>query len=119
MGSQWLVMHVPVQDPMLPPFLPLPPDAIVEIVQMFLTTVAVVVIGLPFARVFARRLDRKAVASPVSSDVVARLERIENAVESIAIEVERISEGQRFAAKLLAERAAEPSALRGPQQRGT
>jgi hypothetical protein len=34
-----------------------------------------------------------------------RLERIESAVESTAIEVERISEANRFMAKLLAERA--------------
>ena len=34
----------------------------------------------------------------------ARLQRIEQAVESIAIEVERISEAQRFTAKVLAER---------------
>ena len=34
-----------------------------------------------------------------------RLARLEQAVESIAIEVERISEGQRFTTKLLAERA--------------
>lgn len=32
-----------------------------------------------------------------------RLERIEQAVDAIALEVERISEGQRFTAKLLAE----------------
>ena len=36
-----------------------------------------------------------------------RLERIEQAVDSIAIEVERISEGQRFTTKLLSERANE------------
>jgi hypothetical protein len=34
-----------------------------------------------------------------------RLARLEQAVESIAIEVERISEGQRFTTKLLTERA--------------
>ena len=34
-----------------------------------------------------------------------RLARIEQAVEAIAIEVERISEGQRFTTKLLADRA--------------
>lgn len=38
-----------------------------------------------------------------------RLGRIEQAVDSIAIETERISEGQRFTTKLLAERAKEPS----------
>jgi hypothetical protein len=36
-----------------------------------------------------------------------RLERIEQAVDAIAIEVERISEGQRFTTKLLADRANE------------
>jgi hypothetical protein len=36
----------------------------------------------------------------------SRLKRIENAVEAIAIEVERISENQRFTTKLLSERSA-------------
>ena len=36
-----------------------------------------------------------------------RFERLEQAVDSIAIEVERISESQRFSAKLLAERIKE------------
>ena len=34
-----------------------------------------------------------------------RLARLEQAVESIAIEIERVSEGQRFVTKLLSERA--------------
>ena len=34
-----------------------------------------------------------------------RLERVEQAVESIAIEVERISEGQRFVTKLMNDRS--------------
>lgn len=34
-----------------------------------------------------------------------RLERVEQAVESIAVEVERISEGQRYVTKLMSERA--------------
>jgi len=37
--------------------------------------------------------------------VEARLTRIEEAVETIAIEMERMGEGQRFVTKLLAERA--------------
>ncbi|MFI5243863.1 MAG: hypothetical protein ACHQQR_01470 [Gemmatimonadales bacterium] len=40
-----------------------------------------------------------------------RLARIEQAVEAIAIEVERISESQRFISKLLGERSQEPSRL--------
>ncbi|HKT09047.1 MAG TPA: hypothetical protein VJR24_14205 [Gemmatimonadaceae bacterium] len=42
-----------------------------------------------------------------------RLQRLEQAVDAIAVEVERISEGQRFTTKLLAQRqgdgAAEPA----------
>jgi hypothetical protein len=44
-------------------------------------------------------------ASVAPPDVVALLQRIENAVESVAIEVERIAEAQRFSAKLQAEQA--------------
>jgi hypothetical protein len=46
--------------------------------------------------------------SRTTHDVVVdndRMTRLEQAVESIALEVERISEGQRFTTKLLAERA--------------
>jgi hypothetical protein len=40
---------------------------------------------------------------------MSRLERMEQAIDSVAIEVERISEGQRFTTKLLSERGREPS----------
>ena len=42
---------------------------------------------------------------PGSAITDARFERIEQAVESIAIEMERVSEGQRFVTKLLIDRA--------------
>lgn len=41
----------------------------------------------------------------------ARLERIEQAVEAIAIEVERVSEGQRFVTKLLSDTSRTPLSL--------
>ena len=47
--------------------------------------------------------EEHALPSPMSDDRMARLEA---AVEAIAIEVERISEGQRFTTKLLSERTA-------------
>lgn len=37
-------------------------------------------------------------------ELAERMARIENATDAVAIEVERISEGQRFTTKLLAER---------------
>jgi hypothetical protein len=61
-------------------------------------------------RVLTRYLERRR-RSPSSSDAAAlglaeRLQRIEQTVEATAIEVERISEANRFMAKLLAERSA-------------
>lgn len=43
-------------------------------------------------------------AAPNTSMLEARLLRIEEAVETIAVEIERMGEGQRFVTKLLAER---------------
>ncbi|HEX4467885.1 MAG TPA: hypothetical protein VH080_00025 [Gemmatimonadaceae bacterium] len=71
-------------------------------ITMFMM-VAVVAIGVPLARGVARRLERGAPPN-ASPEVLARLERMEQAIDSIAVEVERISEGQRFTTKLLAER---------------
>ena len=43
-----------------------------------------------------------------STEMNARMARIENAIESVAVEVERISEGQRFTSRMLSEGAAQP-----------
>jgi hypothetical protein len=67
--------------------------------------IATTIIIAPIARAYARRMDRGQGATPLPQDVTNRLERMEQAIDSIAIEVERISEGQRFTTKLLAERA--------------
>ncbi len=53
------------------------------------------------------RFKRRGVSSPaspqISNDSTERLERLERGMESIAIEIERISEGQRFVTKLLSD----------------
>ena len=70
-----------------------------------------VVLLLPFAIVLARRLwVRGARRQVLDLEESPRLQRIEQAVESIALEVERIGEAQRFTTKLLAER--QPDAAR-------
>ena len=64
------------------------------------------VILFPLVRAWGKRLEnRGAPPAVMPADVTARLERIERAVESVAVEVERISEGQRFVTKVLADRA--------------
>ncbi|MCC6930840.1 MAG: hypothetical protein IT359_17755 [Gemmatimonadaceae bacterium] len=57
-----------------------------------------------------RMMDREALM-PSHGDTSQRLDRIEQAIEAMAVEVERISEGQRFVTKLLSERAKEPASL--------
>ncbi len=81
--------------------------------------VAVAAIGVPIARAFARRMEREPSRRELSPDVTARLERMEQALDSIAIEVERISEGQRFTTKLLAERNTDGQARVSDQQAPT
>jgi hypothetical protein len=71
-------------------------------------TVLSMVLLFPLSIAWARRIFRRAPqAPPVSTDYAdhtMRLERIEQAVDTIAIEVERISEGQRFVTKLFVEK---------------
>lgn len=43
------------------------------------------------------------------SEIADRMAKLDNAVDSMAVEVERISEGQRFVTKVLAERGATPA----------
>ena len=79
-----------------------------------LLVIPVSIIGYPLAKAIARRLDRETLQPRVPSEVTARLERLEQGVDAIAIEVERISEGQRFVTKLLSEKHASSNRLPGP-----
>ena len=69
----------------------------------FFATLTYIVRLVTFGTVSYRRQENASKGLVVDEDRMARLEQ---AVESIALEVERISEGQRFTTKLLAERAA-------------
>ena len=78
------------------------PDAVTAIFIVF--TLAVL---MPLSIGIARRLWRRGAKSdaPAHDPMIApRLDRLEHAVDAIAIEIERVSEGQRFVTKILAER---------------
>lgn len=65
-------------------------------------------------RMIRREPDSHPSVAPV--DTANRLERIEQAVDAIAIEVERVAEGQRFTTRLLGEvhaRSDSPTAALG------
>ena len=72
---------------------------------------------ISLARIFTRRLETRDKARAMPSNVDERLLRIEQAVDAIAIEVERMSESQRFTSKVLAERLP-PAALTAGEERG-
>jgi hypothetical protein len=81
-------------------------DAWVAIPVMLIMFVA-----FPLVFAHARRIWKRTSAPRVSPAETGRLERIEQAVEAIAIEVERVSEGQRFVTKLLSDTSRTPLSL--------
>ena len=76
--------------------------AFAQVMTVIITSAtAMIAVGLG-ARFVWLRSSRPKYRAPVIDE--SRLERIENAVDAIAIEVERISEAQRFTATLLSDR---------------
>ncbi len=66
-----------------------------------------VVVAMTFAAVVLwKRFKRRGAPRPPTPTIASdqRLDRLEHAIEAIAIEIERVSEGQRFVTKLLAEK---------------
>ena len=90
-----------VEETTPPPFSGGPVRSINSTAVSMTAIIAVaVVVSTVSRRVFARRAPAAAALPPETAD---RIARIETAVDSIALEVERISEGQRFVTKLMNE----------------
>lgn len=104
----------------------------------FLSGLAIVFVLAPLAFAAARLMWRRAFSprdqSAHQADTTQRLDRLEKAIDTIAFEIERVSEGQRFVTRLMTEGhemprlgaagAAEPvrqsreDAVRIPRERG-
>ena len=86
---------------------PIPPETIHAAIMLgryFFAGCLALAIVPPVIRLFAKRWERSPVSASVASpDTTARLARIEQAVEAVAIELERIAEAQRLSAWLMAE----------------
>ena len=85
-----------------------------------ISTVFTVFVLFPMAVAMTRRIWKRTTresrpAAQLSPQVEQRLERLEQGVDAIAIEIERITEGQRFVTKLLSESGQPPLSL--PQER--
>jgi hypothetical protein len=78
-----------------------------------IVVLAAVAIFYPLMRAFARRLEGAGRRQDgLDTGSAERLQRIEQAVDAMAIEIERISEGQRFTTKLLSTRMDAPASLK-------
>lgn len=91
------------------------PQQAVTMVIAFCAMIAVIVVGWPIARAFGRRIERRGQVATLDSGTMEQLQRIEQAVDAMSIEVERISESQRFMARL--QRDAASQVLPGTESR--
>lgn len=67
------------------------------------TVVVLAPLAVGAARMMWKRSNKLPLPPAVFTETAERLERLEQSVDTIAIEIERISEGQRFVTKLLSE----------------
>lgn len=92
--------------------------------------IAAMVIGMPslvvtvwmILRHREKMTKRDVLPGASATGIEARLARLEDAIDGIALEMERLGEGQRFTAKLLAERgsrAETPVVARPPERIST
>jgi hypothetical protein len=70
-------------------------------------------LAMGFARTIWKRANAPGLPPAAYTETAQRLERLESSVDTIAVEIERISEGQRFVTKLLSEGAAAPALSAG------
>ena len=71
------------------------------------------------ARMYFRHLELKVrERGQLPASIEQRLERMEHALDSVAVEVERISEGQRFTTRLLSDRNGVPVSGASPHGAG-
>ena len=89
---------------------------------MALSILSIIFVLFPLAvgvgRAIWRRSAKPAVPPAALTETAQRLERLESSIDAIAVEVERISEGQRFVTKLLSEGQSAPmigSGQRAPE----
>jgi len=83
---------------------------------------AIFFIGFPIAIAYARRLWKRAaiaVSTEMPAEMTDRLNRMEQAIDAVAVELERVGEGQRYVTKVFTEQqralgagAAEPLDVR-------
>jgi len=85
------------------------PAIVVPLGGMFM--IITLTIGVPLVRAMGRRWEAQAKQPRGDPESAQRLAHIEQAIDAMAVEIERISEGQRFVTRLLSDRPQERVAL--------
>ncbi|MGH7709794.1 MAG: hypothetical protein ACREOG_00830 [Gemmatimonadaceae bacterium] len=102
-----------IAQPPTPPFGPFPnqgpPENVIILVVVLASLAAATIIFAPLFRALGRRIERRGENSLNADSITPRLDRIEQAIEAMAVEVERISEGQRYVTKQMHEMRALPA----------
>ncbi|MGH7693879.1 MAG: hypothetical protein ACRENH_02810, partial [Gemmatimonadaceae bacterium] len=98
------------QPPPIPSFVDQgPPENIMILIIVLAALTAGTLILRPLFKAFGSRLERRGEQPAAIPDFAPRMDRMEQAIEAIAVEVERISEGQRYVTKQMHEMRALPA----------
>jgi len=90
------------------------PPRVKDVSIAFFVMCAVIIVGFPIMRAIGKRIERGApVPLSVPAEMQAQMQHLMQSVDAIAIEVERISEGQRFTTKMLADRKSDTALSQG------
>lgn len=88
------------------------PRGLVQMSWAVAASVIAVFIGWPIARAIARYLDRRGRAvradNALEAQLAQRFDAMERNIDTVAVEMERLSEAQRFTSKLLEQRSGVP-----------
>lgn len=97
---------------------PRPPDRLTASDVAEMSAVIFTILAIPLVLAWARRIWRRSsVTINLPAELTERLTSMERSIDTVALEVERIGEGQRFVTQLMADRArpAERLARGGPE----
>lgn len=84
------------------------PPQVPEILFISVMGLIGIILAFPIGRAFARMIDRRSTTAKAPEDLVRRLDAIEQSIDTVAIEMEKMSEANRFTTRLLSERVSAP-----------
>lgn len=94
-----------------------PPEKVIEM-GFVLALALILPTSIAIARRIWRRGSRNSAPAGMSPEIDERLNRLEQAMDAVAVEVERVGEGQRYVTRMLGAGSAQPLSQRVAEQLG-